>query len=62
MAALTVWVTYHLMGPVTILHTQPILTVRMAVAEDSAAAEDLAAAEDSAEDLAEAEDGGKFYD
>ena len=55
MAALTV--TCHLMGPLIILHTEPLLTVLMAL---MASAEDLVA-EDLAEDSAsaEAEDGGE---
>ena len=48
-----VWDIHHLTEPVTILHMQPILMMRMALAEGSAAAEDLAGAEDLAE-----EDGG----
>jgi len=50
MAALTVWATYHLMEPDTLLHMQAIHMVPMDLAEDLAVAEDLA----------EAEDGGKL--
>jgi hypothetical protein len=58
-----VWAIHHLTEPVTILHIQPILMVRMALAEGLAVAEDLAVDEDLAvaEGLAE-EDGGKLYD
>ena len=55
-------VTCHLMGLPIILHTEPLLTALMALAEDLDLAEDFAVAEDLAEDLAEAEDGGKFHD
>jgi len=54
MAALTVWVTYHLMEPAIILHTERLLTVLMDLVEDLAW--------DGAEDLAEVDEGGKFYD
>ena len=50
-------VTCRLMEPVIILHTEPLLTALMAVAEDSAEASAEASAEDSAEASAE-EDGG----
>jgi hypothetical protein len=52
-----VWAIHHLTEPVILLHMQPILMVRMALAEGLAVAEDLAGAEDLAE-----EDGGKLYD
>jgi hypothetical protein len=55
-ALLTAWVMRHLMEPVTLLHMQPILMVRMALAEGLAVAEDLAGAEDLAE-----EDGDTLY-
>jgi len=58
----TVRVMCHLTEPVTLLHTQAILMVLMALVEDLAGAEDLAEVEDlaEAEDLAE-EDGDKLY-
>lgn len=61
-ALLTVWDMRHLMEPVTLLHTPPILMVLMAGAEDLDLAGDLAGAEDLAEALDEdlaGEDGGR---
>ena len=54
-------VTCRLMEPVIILHTEPLLTALMAVAEASAeaSAEDLAVAEASAEASVEEDGGGK---
>ena len=52
---------HHLMEPVIILHTEPMVTVPMDSAEDSAEALAEDSAEDSVEALAEAsaeEDGG----
>ena len=66
MALVTVRVMCHLMEPVTLLHTQPLLTVLMDLAEEWAVAWAWAEewAWDGAEDLAEAEeweeDGGKL--
>ena len=62
MVRVMVRVMHHLTEPVTLLHIQPILMVRMALAEDLEVAEDLAVVEDlaGAEDLAE-EEGGKLY-
>jgi len=60
MALLTVRVMCHLMEPVTLLHTQPLLMVLLVLVEDLAVVEDLALAEDLAGVEEWEEDGDKL--